>query len=68
MDNPHKAGAIIVAAGEGRRMSGIDKVFTLLDGKPVLSRVAQRLNLAGHREINGFSLRRLKSAPCSEVN
>jgi len=34
-----KAGAIIVAAGESRRMGGVDKVFALLGGKPVLARV-----------------------------
>jgi 2-C-methyl-D-erythritol 4-phosphate cytidylyltransferase len=32
-------GAVIVAAGESRRMNGIDKVFALLAGKPVLSYV-----------------------------
>jgi 2-C-methyl-D-erythritol 4-phosphate cytidylyltransferase len=32
-------GAVIVAAGESRRMNGIDKVFALLGGKPVISRV-----------------------------
>ncbi len=31
-----KVGAIIVAAGESRRMDGIDKVMALLAGKPVL--------------------------------
>ncbi|MCK5577720.1 MAG: 2-C-methyl-D-erythritol 4-phosphate cytidylyltransferase, partial [Dehalococcoidales bacterium] len=29
--------AIIVAAGRGERMSGVDKVFALLAGKPVLA-------------------------------
>jgi 2-C-methyl-D-erythritol 4-phosphate cytidylyltransferase len=32
-------GAIIAAAGESRRMNGIDKVFAPLGGKPVISRV-----------------------------
>ncbi len=32
-------GAVIVAAGESRRMDGIDKVFALLGGQPVLLRV-----------------------------
>ena len=32
-----KVGAIIVAAGESRRMGGVDKVFALLGGKPVLA-------------------------------
>ena len=34
-----KVGAIIAAAGESQRMGGVDKVFALLGGKPVLSRV-----------------------------
>jgi len=34
-----KVGAIIVAAGESRRMGGVDKVFALLGGKPALARV-----------------------------
>jgi len=37
-DQP-KVGAIIAAAGESRRMNGIDKVFAPLGGKPVISRV-----------------------------
>jgi 2-C-methyl-D-erythritol 4-phosphate cytidylyltransferase len=32
-----KVGAIIVAAGESRRMNGVDKIMTLLAGKPVLA-------------------------------
>ena len=36
-----KAAAIIVAAGEGRRMEGIDKVFALLGGEPVLLRATR---------------------------
>ena len=34
-----KVGAIIAAAGESRRMGGIDKVFAPLGGKPALARV-----------------------------
>jgi len=34
-----EVGAIIVAAGESRRMGGIDKVFATLGGKPALVRV-----------------------------
>ena len=37
MDNQQKVGAIIVAAGESRRMGGVDKVLSLLGGKPVLA-------------------------------
>ena len=32
-------GAVITAAGFSQRMGGVDKMFTLLGGKPVLSRV-----------------------------
>ena len=39
MSNQHKVGAIIVAAGESRRMGGLDKVFAPLGGRPVLARV-----------------------------
>jgi 2-C-methyl-D-erythritol 4-phosphate cytidylyltransferase len=39
MSNHQKVGAIIAAAGSSRRMGGIDKVFALLGGKPVLARV-----------------------------
>ncbi len=34
-----KTGAVITAAGESRRMGGVDKVFALLCGQPVLERV-----------------------------
>ncbi len=37
--NKQKVGAIIAAAGESRRMGGIDKVFAPLGGKPALARV-----------------------------
>ena len=39
MHNHQKVGAIIVAAGRGERMGGVDKMFALLGGKPVLARV-----------------------------
>ncbi len=38
-DEQQKVGAIIVAAGSSRRMGGVDKVFALLGGKPILARV-----------------------------
>jgi len=38
-ENVQNTAAIIVAAGNSERMDGIDKVFALLDGKPVLARV-----------------------------
>jgi len=36
-----RVGVVIAAAGESRRMGGVDKVFALLDGKPVLCRVVE---------------------------
>ncbi len=39
MNNHPKVCAIIVAAGESKRMGGIDKVFALLGGRSVLARV-----------------------------
>jgi 2-C-methyl-D-erythritol 4-phosphate cytidylyltransferase len=46
-DEQQKVGAVIVAAGESQRMGGVDKVFALLNGKAVLTRVVdvfQRCN------------------------
>ncbi len=37
--NQQRVGAVIVAAGSSRRMGGVDKVFALLGGKPILARV-----------------------------
>jgi len=42
-DEQQKVGAVVVAAGESRRMGGVDKVFALLGGKPVLARVVDAL-------------------------
>jgi 2-C-methyl-D-erythritol 4-phosphate cytidylyltransferase len=39
MEKNQKVGVIIAAAGEGRRMNGVDKVFASLAGRPVLARV-----------------------------
>ena len=36
-----RVGAVIVAAGESQRMGGVDKVFALLGGKPILARVIE---------------------------
>ena len=36
MYNDEKVGAVIVAAGDSRRMGGVDKMWALLAGKPVL--------------------------------
>jgi 2-C-methyl-D-erythritol 4-phosphate cytidylyltransferase len=36
-----KVGAVIAAAGESKRMGGIDKVFAPLGGKPALARVIE---------------------------
>jgi 2-C-methyl-D-erythritol 4-phosphate cytidylyltransferase len=40
-DKREKVGAVIVAAGSGERMEGIDKVLALLDGEPVLLRATR---------------------------
>lgn len=48
MYNQQRVGAVIVAAGSSQRMGGVDKVFALLGGKPILTRVIdtfQRCNL-----------------------
>ncbi len=42
MTNQQKVGAVIVAAGESRRMDGVDKVFASLNGKPVLAWVIEK--------------------------
>ncbi len=42
-----KVGAVIVAAGESQRMSGADKVFALLGGKPVLARAVEPFQNCG---------------------
>jgi len=39
MYNQQKVGAIIVAAGRGERMGGVDKMFAPIAGQPVLARV-----------------------------
>ncbi|MFC1988823.1 2-C-methyl-D-erythritol 4-phosphate cytidylyltransferase [Chloroflexota bacterium] len=47
MNDRQKAGAVVVAAGSGQRMDGVDKVFALLGEKPLLVRaveVFQRCN------------------------
>ncbi|MFC1938042.1 2-C-methyl-D-erythritol 4-phosphate cytidylyltransferase [Chloroflexota bacterium] len=38
-NNQQEVGAIIVAAGESRRMGGVDKMLAPLGGKPILARV-----------------------------
>jgi 2-C-methyl-D-erythritol 4-phosphate cytidylyltransferase len=39
MEDNEKVGVIIAAAGEGRRMNGMDKVFASLAGRPALAHV-----------------------------
>jgi len=39
MNSQPEVGAIITAAGESKRMGGVDKVMALLGGKPILARV-----------------------------
>ena len=38
-DSQPKVGAIVVAAGSSQRMGGVDKVWALLGGKPIIVRV-----------------------------
>lgn len=40
-NNQQKVAAIIVAAGEGKRMGGVDKVFAPLGGEPILLRATR---------------------------
>ena len=42
-----KAGAVIVAAGESRRMGGVDKALALLGDKPILVRVIDAFQRCG---------------------
>jgi len=42
-----KVAAIIVAAGESRRMGGVDKALALLGGKPVLARAVDAFQRCG---------------------
>ena len=42
-----KSGAVIVAAGSSERMGGTDKMFAILDGKPVLARVIEVFQACG---------------------
>ncbi|MBU2609008.1 MAG: 2-C-methyl-D-erythritol 4-phosphate cytidylyltransferase [Chloroflexi bacterium] len=45
--NQQKVGAIVAAAGESRRMGGVDKVFAPLSGRPVLARVIDAFEQCG---------------------
>jgi 2-C-methyl-D-erythritol 4-phosphate cytidylyltransferase len=46
MYNGQRVGGVIVAAGEGKRMGGIDKMTALLDGIPVLVRVVETFRMS----------------------
>lgn len=41
---PPRVGAIVVAAGDSRRMRGVDKIFHSLGGKPIICRSLAALN------------------------
>lgn len=41
--NGHRIGALILAGGQGSRMGGVNKGLQLLDGKPLVQHVAERL-------------------------
>ena len=40
-----KVAAVIAAAGAGRRMGGVGKVFALLGGRPILARVVDTFQI-----------------------
>ena len=44
--NDNRVGAIVVAAGVSRRMAGVDKIFTQLGGRPLISYCLEALNRA----------------------
>jgi len=44
MSKKNGAGAVIVAAGESKRMGGEDKLFALIGGEPLLARVIAAFN------------------------
>ena len=44
--NDNRVGAIVVAAGVSRRMTGVDKIFTQLGGRPLISYCLEALNRA----------------------
>ena len=46
--NQQKVGAVIAAAGSSQRMSGADKVWALLGGKPILARVVDTFHRCNH--------------------
>ena len=48
MSNSEKVAAVIVAAGESKRMEGVDKVFALLGGEPVLLRATRPFQQCPH--------------------
>lgn len=67
MGDQQKAGAVIVAAGESRRMGGIDKVLAPLGGKPVLARVVDTFQACHsvHQVVIVVSKQNLKR--CSQM-
>ena len=66
-----KVGAIIAAAGESRRMGGVDKVFAPLGGRPVLARVIDALEQCGSVDrivvvVNAASLEKCRQLVADE--
>ena len=47
-DNQPRVGAIIVAAGASHRMAGVDKVFAMLAGEPLI-----KYSLLAFQEVQG---------------
>ncbi|MBM3947998.1 MAG: 2-C-methyl-D-erythritol 4-phosphate cytidylyltransferase [SAR202 cluster bacterium] len=54
VNNPQRVAAIVVAAGASRRMSGVDKVFVQVAGKPLLAHSVHILE--GTPEVNSIVL------------
>jgi 2-C-methyl-D-erythritol 4-phosphate cytidylyltransferase len=46
-DSQTKVGAVIVAAGSSQRMGGVDKVWVLLGGQPIIARVVDTFQQCG---------------------
>lgn len=52
--NLDRIGAVIVAAGESRRMGGVDKIFYLLNGKPLIRYCLSVMNR--HPQVSEIAL------------
>jgi len=67
MNNQQKIGAIIVAAGENRRMGGVNKVLALLGGKPVLAHVIDTFQKCNSIDQVVVAVNRKNLEPCRQL-